>query len=86
VVGVVLGALAILLLAFSFGLLFFVTGPLALVALILGMAGRSRVERGLTARGRGAANAAMVLGIAGLVLSVVGLVYTALLLAGYWES
>jgi hypothetical protein len=85
-VGAVLGTLAILLLAFSFGLLFFVSAPLAFAALMLGVTGRSRVERGLTARGRTAANAAMVLGIAGLVLSVVGCVYTALLLAGYWES
>ena len=81
-----LGVLAIVVLVFSFGLLFFVAGPIALVALILGGSGRARVERARTTQGRGAANAAMLLGIAGLVLSVIGFLYTALLFAGYWES
>ena len=64
----------------------FVGGPIALVALILGASGRGRHASGRTTRGRGAANAAMVLGIAGLVLSAIGLFATLLFLGGYWES
>lgn len=85
-VGLVLGILALLVLVFSFGLLSFVSGPIALVALILGGSARGRHANGETTRGRGAANAAMVLGIAGLVLSAIGLFYTLLFLGGYWES
>ena len=84
--GVVLGALAIVTLAFSFGLLFFVALPLAAVALVLGFSARRRVERGVTARGRGAANAALLLGVAGVVLSAIGFFVTILFLGGYWES
>jgi hypothetical protein len=85
-VGLVLGVLAVVTLAFSFGLLFFVALPLAAIALILGFSARGRLERGQTARGRGAANAALLLGIAGLLLSVAGFFVTILFLGGYWES
>ena len=84
--GVVLGVLAILTVLVSFGFAFFASGPLAVVALLLGFSGRRRVERGETREGRGAANAALILGIAGIVLTIVGFLVAALLIAGYWES
>jgi len=82
----VLAVLAILTLAVSFGLLFFVAFPVALAALALGASARRRVERGTTRRGRRAANAALLLASAGLLLSAVGAFVTVLFLGGYWES
>ncbi len=72
---------ALLILAVSFGLLFFIALPLAVLAVVLGAVARGQ------GRGRhGVATAGLATGIVGIVLSFAGAVYTALLLAGYWED
>jgi hypothetical protein len=78
--------LALIFLGGTFGLFFFVTGPLSLGGLLLGLSGRGRVKRGETPRGRRAAIAAIWFGAAGIALALVGAFITALFLAGYWED
>ena len=85
-VGIGIGLLALILLGGTFGLFFFVTGPLSVLGLVLGISGRSRVARGETTRGRRASVAAIAIGGIGIALAVVGAAVTALFLAGYWED
>ncbi|MFF9017989.1 DUF4352 domain-containing protein [Streptomyces sp. NPDC014870] len=56
-------------------LLFWLAGILGLIALILGLVGRGRVKRGL-ANNKGVTTTGAVLGLAALILSVVGAVIT----------
>lgn len=68
---VVLGPLSILLLAFTSGALFYVALPCAVAAVALGTMGRSRVDRGESARFRGLAVAGRTFGVVGAVLAIV---------------
>ncbi|MFE5939197.1 DUF4352 domain-containing protein [Streptomyces sp. NPDC056470] len=56
-------------------LLFWLAGILGLIALILGLAGRGRVKRG-QANNKGVTTTGAILGLAALILSVVGAVIT----------
>ena len=68
-------------LTLGLGLLFFVNLPLSILAWVLGVQARRRVERGETSRGAGSAKAGVILGIVGVVLGAVALVGWVLLIS-----
>jgi hypothetical protein len=70
VAGFILALSALGLLAFSFGLLFILALPCAVLAIVFGRKGRARVDAGETAKHRGIAQAGFVIGIVSVVLSL----------------
>ncbi len=71
---IALGPLAIILLVFTSGALFYVSLPLAIAAIVLGSIGRRKVDRGETTRMRGLATAGRTFGIIAAVLAALILI------------
>lgn len=70
VAGFVLGLSAVALLSFSFGLLFVLALPCAVLAIVFGRKGKRRVDDGETHKHRGIAQAGYIMGIVTLILSL----------------
>jgi len=62
------------MLLFSFGMFFFLSLPMSVLAWIFGVQGKRRVDRGETAQHRGLAQAGLVTGIVGVVLGLLAIV------------
>ena len=83
VAGFVLALTALILLVFSIGILSPLTLVLAIAGFVLGLVGKRRVDRGVTARGRGLAVAGIALGLVAAVLSLLAVaLFTIGLLSG----
>ena len=81
--GFVVGLTALILLVFSIGILSPLTLALGIAGFVLGLIGKRRVDRGVTARGRGLAVAGLVLGLVAAVLSLLAVaLFTIGLLSG----
>ena len=77
------GSIALALLLLTLGTGFFVTVPASIVALVLALAARRRVEAGLTAAGAGPAQAGKVIAWIGIVAGIVaGIVWIVLIASG----
>ena len=75
VAALVLGVAGLVLfVGLGFGIAFFVNLPCSILAWILGVQGKRKVDRGETSERRGMAHAGMVLGIVGVVAGVLGIV------------
>jgi hypothetical protein len=81
VAGLVLGIVALGLLLLSLGLSFLFTLPLAIGAWVCAAQAKARIRDGRTHAGRGQAQVALWLGIAGVVLSVVAMIVWIVLIA-----
>ena len=68
---VALGIAALAMLLLTSGGLFFLALPLGIVAVVLGVRGKRRVDRGASTEHRAAAKTGVVLGVASIVLSLV---------------
>lgn len=76
------------LVIFLGGIVFFpllISLPCAIAAIVTGRAGMRKVDRGETERNRGLAQAGFISGIAGTILSVLGIVAWILLIALFGE-
>ena len=69
----------------SFGALFFLSLPLGIAAMVLGVIGKRKVDRRVAARNRRPAKAGLVLGAIGTVLSLLVILLLALGVAGITE-
>jgi hypothetical protein len=74
VVALVLGILALVLVIFTFGVLSFLTLPLGIVAIVLGVLGRRKVERGETFQHRGLATGGLITGAIATVISLIAVI------------
>jgi hypothetical protein len=78
---VVVGSIALAVLLLSLGTTFFLTVPASIVGLVLAMAARRRIEAGLTAVGRGPAQAGKVIAWIGIVAGIVAAIAWIILIA-----
>ena len=81
IAALVLGIAGVATFLVFLGLFFFVNLPCSILAVIFGVSGKRRVDRGETAQHRSLAQAGFVLGVAGVVLGVLGLIAWGLILA-----
>lgn len=79
------GIAAVALFLPSFGALFFLSLPLGIAAMVLGVIGKRKVDRRVAARNRRPAKAGLVLGAIGTVLSLLVILLLALGVAGITE-
>ena len=81
---VVVGSIALAVLLLSLGTTFFLTVPASVVGLVLAMAARRRIEAGLTAAGRGPAQAGKVIAWIGIAAGILaGIVWVILIASGF---
>ena len=81
---VVVGSISLALLLLSLGTFFAICVPASVVALVLAMAARRRIDAGLTAAGRGPAQAGRWIAWIGIVAGLVAaVVWIALLASGF---
>lgn len=82
ITALVLGVLSLAVLLPSFGGLFFLSLPLGIAAIVLGVIGKRKVARRVAAKHRRSAHAGLVLGAIGTALSLVVVLLLALGVAG----
>ena len=83
----ILGISALSILVFTFGFLFVISLPCAVVAIFLGRSGKRKYDRGDTPKHRGLAQAGFVMGIVGTVLTLLAAAgWIALFLSGGFDE